>query len=950
MLIKYFFLILLLINYLKAEPLTVHIVPHSHDDAGWLWTMEEYFQGTGRCPYRVKSILDNFVVSLTNNQKRTFIYVEMAFFTKWYKELDEKVKIQVKALLKEGRFEFINGGYVMHDEATTYYQHIIDQMRLGLMFLKEEFDYKPKIAWFIDPFGHSSANAYILSKMGFDKIAFVRIDQKEKDIRKAQKNLEFYWFPFDQVDNTAKIFTHITYDHYCPPHSLSGFIDDKLVPLSDSRIKEISGKLYTDVKQWNSGYKHNHLMLMYGCDFTFNKADNNYVNIEKIMQYINANYDDMAVEYSTPSKYFSDVLERQSDWSEYKNYDFFPYAEYPYSYWTGYFTSRPFLKGFVRETGNYLTTSSKFIVEYMLKNAVKFTKATKIDGAITSLFNMRENLAICQHHDAVSGTAKEKVSEDYIALLAGSIKGVKQSLGEVIKEITSTGDEIKSCVTRDSFNACTELLKTETEILINIFNPGLNGDNIIHFNLPYGDVNFYTYPDNVAIPTDSYCINDKSFTDVNKCIISVKLTFDKSQQFIKVKLRREPNNYNLDDLKEMNTLVDTEAIKVYYQKSSNSLIVNIKDKKPYTYLLNHAYYNAYEGHSSPIKPGGVNPDGAYVLSTKEERPIPFSQDQTQSHIVRGKNFSQLTLRYERSNMIIRPMVLNNKFMLEVESVWNSMKTDSPREYLLHLRSDINNTVKLPNNIIQPEWWTDSNGLKLMRRIKDFRGGYDYQVTEKVAANYYPVNTIISIRDTNGYKYSTNDYEGLTKDDRVLSVFTERSESAGAYDVGEIMFIQNRKSNKDDWKGLEEALFELASAENFRVTHWIVEGSDTDVNWLRNYIQNRAAIFTMEFDSEMPKESLINKLVEHSDNLDINFHVLSEKEFFVQAINTSDKYFSNETEGLLTFKNTHDIFFSVEEWNISGTSALNTKYFLKKYNYENINIGPQDIRLFKVILS
>lgn len=27
-------------------PLTVHVVPHSHDDVGWLKTVDEYFSGT----------------------------------------------------------------------------------------------------------------------------------------------------------------------------------------------------------------------------------------------------------------------------------------------------------------------------------------------------------------------------------------------------------------------------------------------------------------------------------------------------------------------------------------------------------------------------------------------------------------------------------------------------------------------------------------------------------------------------------------------------------------------------------------------------------------------------------------------------------------------------------------------------------------------------------------
>jgi hypothetical protein len=56
---------------------------------------------------------------------------------------------------------------------------------------------------------------------------------------------------------------------------------------------------------------------------------------------------DMEMKYSTPSKYFGEIFESVDSWPEYKNYDFFPYSEFPYSFWTGFFTSRPYLKGMI---------------------------------------------------------------------------------------------------------------------------------------------------------------------------------------------------------------------------------------------------------------------------------------------------------------------------------------------------------------------------------------------------------------------------------------------------------------------------------------------------------------------------------------------------------------------------------------------------------------------------
>ena len=49
------------------------------------------------------------------------------------------------------------------DEATTSYTDIIRNFEAGHDFLKYEFGVKPKIGWQLDPFGHSSANAELMT-------------------------------------------------------------------------------------------------------------------------------------------------------------------------------------------------------------------------------------------------------------------------------------------------------------------------------------------------------------------------------------------------------------------------------------------------------------------------------------------------------------------------------------------------------------------------------------------------------------------------------------------------------------------------------------------------------------------------------------------------------------------------------------------------------------------
>ena len=65
------------LNKLSADEservLNVHIVPHTHDDVGWLKTVDQYYYGLNNSIQHanVQSILDTVVASLMRNPSRT---------------------------------------------------------------------------------------------------------------------------------------------------------------------------------------------------------------------------------------------------------------------------------------------------------------------------------------------------------------------------------------------------------------------------------------------------------------------------------------------------------------------------------------------------------------------------------------------------------------------------------------------------------------------------------------------------------------------------------------------------------------------------------------------------------------------------------------------------------------------------------------------------------------
>ena len=52
----------------------------------------------------------------------------------WWEEQDDETQDRVKQLVSEGRLDFINGGWVQHDEAAAHYVAMIDQTTRGHRF------------------------------------------------------------------------------------------------------------------------------------------------------------------------------------------------------------------------------------------------------------------------------------------------------------------------------------------------------------------------------------------------------------------------------------------------------------------------------------------------------------------------------------------------------------------------------------------------------------------------------------------------------------------------------------------------------------------------------------------------------------------------------------------------------------------------------------------------
>lgn len=311
-------------------------------------------------------ILSTVVQELIDNPHRKFTYVEMKFFTMWYEQQSDKTKAALKELIKEGRFEFVNAGWSMHDEACPHFEDMINNMMHGHQFLLKEFGVKPRIGWHIDPFGHSSANPRLFADMGFEAWFFARLDHADRDQRLKDKSMNFLWRPFaEHFGNQKEIFTGAMRDHYCWPQGFwyderfwndEPFVVNKKMDTfnADQKVKDFQKYL----NEMADDYLGNHMLVPFGCDFSFANARLNFEQMDRLIEYFNEhNTANITLMYSTPGEYLDSLHAQNLTWPV-KYDDMFPYSDNPQDYWTGYFTSRQAAKKQVRDGQTNLHASN----------------------------------------------------------------------------------------------------------------------------------------------------------------------------------------------------------------------------------------------------------------------------------------------------------------------------------------------------------------------------------------------------------------------------------------------------------------------------------------------------------------------------------------------------------------------------------------------------------------
>ena len=819
--------------------INVHLVPHTHDDTGWQVTVDQYFFE------EVYYVIDTVLTRLLEDPNRKFMYVEVGFFARWWDQQPEKKKAMARSVVKNGQLEFVNGGWCMHDEASPFYVEMIDQTTRGHQFLKKNFgiDAMPKGTWSIDPFGHSNTNAWLLgAEAGMNYEFWGRMDYQDFAMRKNQSRLEWIWEGSQSLGNSAQVFagelfgqgnggygTWLSYDG-----SGTQVQDDP--SRHDYNIDKVVDQFVQHAQEQAKAFRTEHQIWACGSDFNYQNALHWYRNLDKIIHYINKNGTVNAF-YSTPTKYVEEKQKANLTW-EIRQDDIFPLADASHHYWSGYFTSRPSLKRQVHVASNFLNAARQMEVIGKVNTSKIHNPTVRPAPPVGPSWtdSLEGTVGIATHHDGMSGTERQDVSNDYEMRISESHGEVEEGVALSFNKLMGLNANFEHCNCNSmGGNNCLNISMCATTTDSSTFsvaawNP-LGRWSSQWVSVPVtGNSWKVSNINGTEVPCQVSEIDERTHSIPLLYLNSFNMTAaeiakrqsemaNKATHILSFRAFLPPMGYTAytatttrkSNVVERKAAVGNFSISndLYNVEFDTSLglatkITNKESGLSTPLSVTIGWYNSSIGGCT--HDAGVAKDqqcdeqksGAYIFRSNTS--TVYYPGETQIPTLRVVNGTSVTEVYQQfsewATVVYR--LWKDRSFVEVEWTVGPIPVDTP--WFPPVDSGKANNwgkeviVKYSTGIeSQGTFYTDSNGREMVKRQFNKRGpSYPpLVVNEPVAGNYYPVNAMISVNDE------------LSE----LAVLTDASQGGASLQDGAVELMVHRRLQMDDSRGVQEPLNE-----------------------------------------------------------------------------------------------------------------------------------------------
>uniref|UniRef100_A0A8D3E9A1 mannosyl-oligosaccharide 1,3-1,6-alpha-mannosidase n=1 Tax=Scophthalmus maximus TaxID=52904 RepID=A0A8D3E9A1_SCOMX len=729
------------------EPLQVFVVPHSHNDPGWIKTFDKYFTD------QTQHILNNMVVKLAEDPRRKFIWSEISFFSKWWETADIHKQEAVRKLILGGQLEIVTGGWVMTDEANVHYFAMIDQLIEGHQWLERNLGVTPRSGWAVDPFGHSATMSYLLKRANLTSMLIQRVHYTIKKHFASTRSLEFMWRQSWDTGSSTDMFCHMmpfySYDvpHTCGPDpKVCCQFDFKRLPggrincpwkvppkaIVEANVAERAQLLLDQYRKKSKLYRSKVLLVPLGDDFRYDKAlewDQQYINYQKLFDYMNSHPEmHVQAQFGTLSDYFNAMYKangvaqgsRPADFPVLSG-DFFAYADREDHYWTGYFTSRPFYKSLDRVIESHLRGA-----EILYSLAVANARHVGMDGRYpvsdyALLVDARRTVGLFQHHDAITGTAKENVVVDYGTKMIG--EATQDSLPQrTLIELDPAGPRLLSTSLSSQPAASSPVSILHQPLLMTYFSPPLSGRYLVLFN---------------PIEQERLCVVTVLVNTVRVRVLT------EDGQTLPVQLSAQWSSASQMSAEVIKRKDDPQEVKVQMQ------------------------FVVYGTRPSKDK------SGAYLF-LPDGKAKPYHQKESPAvRVVEGPLFSEVVAHYQHFQQTVRIHNVPGVDGLSADITTTvDIRDQTNKELAMRLVTDIQSG---------DVFYTDLNGFQMQPR--------QHYLKLPLQANFYPMPSQAYIQDSQ----------------HRLTLHTAQSLGVSSLESGQLEVIMDRRLMQDDNRGLGQGL-------------------------------------------------------------------------------------------------------------------------------------------------
>uniref|UniRef100_A0A8C5FYJ7 Alpha-mannosidase n=1 Tax=Gouania willdenowi TaxID=441366 RepID=A0A8C5FYJ7_GOUWI len=511
--------------------------------------------------------------------------------------------------------------------------------------------------------------------MGFDGFFFGRLDYQDRARRMRSKEQELLWRASDSLTPPmADLFTGILPNGYNPP---DGFCWDQSCDdppirddpdLEDYNVDDVVQRFVNIAIAQSTVYKTNHIIMTMGSDFQYENANLWYKNLDKLSL------------RQRPAE-----LHRANLTWPLKTDDFLPYADNAHDFWTGTLPFRPALKRYERLSNSNLQTCNQLEV-------LGGSASRKGPFGVGDSHTMKNAMAVAQHHDAVSGTEKQHVANDYARRLANGWLHCQVVVSNSLAALSGSSAERLYC---DNLNisVCplTESIATRFQLFsVTVYNPLAR-----------------SVASAVRLPVNG----------------SVYIVLDAGGKSVDCQVRTKLFLYTF-----VNTVILETFLQVTFDPDTGLLssLSNLETKQSIKLTQNFYWYNASDGNNAHSNQSS----GAYIFRPNTSTPFVISKTTSVVQEVRqwfSPWVSQVVRLYADSRA--------------VELEW----TVGPLPIADSLGKEV--ITRMDTSIQTAEYfYTDSNGREVLQRKKNFRPTWKLRQSEPVAGNYYPINSRAFIKD------------------------------------------------------------------------------------------------------------------------------------------------------------------------------------------------------------